>query len=436
MQAQNKYYPPDWDPSKGSLNEYAGKHHLGERVKKLKTEGKLVIRFEMPFNVWCTSCKSHIALAVRFNAEKQRVGMYHSTPIWEFTMSCHRCGGTMVVRTNPREDTYEMIRGIQRREDGRQPQYLPDDVDGDGGSVAAAVAGGAPDTSAAAHRERMGSDPMYRVEQAGKDAREAMVREPDLADLIELEGRRAESAEATAERARAAMRVRRAAAGAAERRLPSLTAAEEARAVAVMATARALLGAGKGVGGGSGTGSGTRVVSEDAVARAAEARILAQSPFAVAGGSAVPRAAGSEAETQTGAATAAAAVSAGGRVVVAARRKERPQQQGPHVNSEQKGPTGSAAAAAAPPTAALVAIGVKRGRDEGSGHPSPARAVPPAGGGLQGLVGYGSDSGSEDDEGTPASGSVNAAPSAAHGDVASSGSFVATGGAAPRSEVR
>lgn len=42
--AQQKYYPPEWDPSMGMLNKFHGTHHLRERAKKLKTEGIMVIR--------------------------------------------------------------------------------------------------------------------------------------------------------------------------------------------------------------------------------------------------------------------------------------------------------------------------------------------------------------------------------------------------------
>uniref|UniRef100_A0A8C2SMS7 Probable splicing factor YJU2B n=1 Tax=Coturnix japonica TaxID=93934 RepID=A0A8C2SMS7_COTJA len=58
----NKYYPPDFDPAKhGSLNRYHGSHPLRERARKL-SQGILVIRFEMPFNIWCDGCKNHIGM--------------------------------------------------------------------------------------------------------------------------------------------------------------------------------------------------------------------------------------------------------------------------------------------------------------------------------------------------------------------------------------
>ena len=60
----NKYYPPDWRPEMGSINKYHGTHALRERANKLHL-GILVIRFEMPYNIWCEGCKNHIGMGVR-----------------------------------------------------------------------------------------------------------------------------------------------------------------------------------------------------------------------------------------------------------------------------------------------------------------------------------------------------------------------------------
>ena len=60
----NKYYPPDYDPSKGGLNKFQGTHALRERAKKIHL-GILVIRFEMPYNIWCDGCGNHIGMGVR-----------------------------------------------------------------------------------------------------------------------------------------------------------------------------------------------------------------------------------------------------------------------------------------------------------------------------------------------------------------------------------
>ena len=106
---QNFYYPPDFDPKKhGNINGYHGVHALRERANKI-SEGILIIRFaemfswaylngqcrfEMPFNIWCGSnaedtdpnvkgCRKHIGIGVRYNAEKTRVAMYYTTPVYQ-----------------------------------------------------------------------------------------------------------------------------------------------------------------------------------------------------------------------------------------------------------------------------------------------------------------------------------------------------------------
>ena len=54
------------------MNSFRKSHALGKRAKKLKSEGVLVVRFEMPFNVMCSGCSNTIAKGVRFNAEKRQ----------------------------------------------------------------------------------------------------------------------------------------------------------------------------------------------------------------------------------------------------------------------------------------------------------------------------------------------------------------------------
>ena len=42
--ADNFYFPPEWDPKKGSMNKQQGQHPLRERAKKID-QGILVIRY-------------------------------------------------------------------------------------------------------------------------------------------------------------------------------------------------------------------------------------------------------------------------------------------------------------------------------------------------------------------------------------------------------
>jgi coiled-coil domain-containing protein 130 len=115
MQPFNKYYPPDYD-GKSNINKMAGTHALGRRAHKLN-QGILIVRFEMPYNIWCSSCNNHIGQGVRFNAEKKRIGNYYSTPIWSFRMKCHLCSAWMEIKTDPEHTRYVIVEGAKKQSD-------------------------------------------------------------------------------------------------------------------------------------------------------------------------------------------------------------------------------------------------------------------------------------------------------------------------------
>merc|ERR1711991_874691 len=91
-----------------------GNHPLGKRGKK-SSQGIIVVRFELPWPIWCSSCESHIAKGKRFNAEKKQNGNYYSTKIWEFSMKCHLCDGLIVMRTDPQNRDYAVVSGAKRK---------------------------------------------------------------------------------------------------------------------------------------------------------------------------------------------------------------------------------------------------------------------------------------------------------------------------------
>ncbi|ORY87749.1 CWC16 protein, partial [Protomyces lactucae-debilis] len=108
MQGFNRYYPATYDPAdkahKGNLNRLAGKPAQSN-----------VVRFEMPFNVWCSHCSKLISQGNRFNASKRQAGRYLSTPIWHFTLKCHHCTGFIEIQTNPKETSYDVLSGGVRK---------------------------------------------------------------------------------------------------------------------------------------------------------------------------------------------------------------------------------------------------------------------------------------------------------------------------------
>lgn len=121
-----RYYPPDEDnPPQFNKNS----HPLGQRAKKIN-QGVLTVRFELPFAVWCQHCKPEaiVGQGVRFNAEKKRVGSYHSTPIWAFRMKHTACGGTWEIRTDPKNTEYIVVEGARKRDYGPEEKEAREEM--------------------------------------------------------------------------------------------------------------------------------------------------------------------------------------------------------------------------------------------------------------------------------------------------------------------
>lgn len=162
---QNKYYPPDYDPRVGGLNKFLGTHALRERAKKIHL-GIIIIRFEMPYNIWCEGCKNHIGMGVRYNAEKTKVGMYYSTSVYQFRMKCHLCDNYIVIKTDPGNLDYEIVSGAQRQENRWDPT--------ENGQIVA-------DTKEV--QRRLFDDPMYKLEHVAADVQKGSDAKPRLATL-------------------------------------------------------------------------------------------------------------------------------------------------------------------------------------------------------------------------------------------------------------
>ncbi|KAL8925299.1 MAG: hypothetical protein Q9208_003589 [Pyrenodesmia sp. 3 TL-2023] len=109
--------PLSLDPS---FELTTNRHALGSRARKAPL-GILTVRFEMPFPIWCTTCKPNpmiIGQGVRFNAEKKKVGNYLSTPIYSFRMKHTACGGWIEIRTDPKNTAYVVTEGARKRDTG------------------------------------------------------------------------------------------------------------------------------------------------------------------------------------------------------------------------------------------------------------------------------------------------------------------------------
>lgn len=95
----NKYYPPDYDPSKVP------------RVKRKSKQND--VRIMAPFNLKCNTCGNYIANATKFNAKKEAVEdeSYNKLIIFRFYIKCPRCMATIIFRTNPKQQNYEIEHG-------------------------------------------------------------------------------------------------------------------------------------------------------------------------------------------------------------------------------------------------------------------------------------------------------------------------------------
>ncbi|OQR92555.1 hypothetical protein THRCLA_08674 [Thraustotheca clavata] len=186
--ADNFYYPPGWRPEKGSINKYQKSHPLGKRAKDIK-DGILVVRFEMPFDVWCTHCETHIgkvfnalkdaytSRGVRYNAKKSKVGMYHTTILYQFELTCATCKGIMIVQNDPEARGYKLVSGIRKKVQvddipvGSHDDETIEQLNGPEVGIAKAA------------------DPFYRLEHDKKDKEVAKKRSVGLQDLISHQDR-------------------------------------------------------------------------------------------------------------------------------------------------------------------------------------------------------------------------------------------------------
>lgn len=166
--AVNKYYPPDWDPSKGSANRHQKSHPLRHRAKRID-EGILVIRFEMPYNIVCLKCENYIAMGVRYNAEKSKVGQYYTSPIFKFRMKCHLCDNFFEIQSDPAKFDYNILSGARKQV---RPSYTEADTDGPQEIVI--------DED---DRKRRLTDAMFRLEKQAEDKIRGDSQLPRLHDI-------------------------------------------------------------------------------------------------------------------------------------------------------------------------------------------------------------------------------------------------------------
>eukprot|EP00930_Biecheleria_cincta_P005300 TRINITY_DN106220_c0_g1_i1.p1 TRINITY_DN106220_c0_g1~~TRINITY_DN106220_c0_g1_i1.p1 ORF type:complete len:316 (+),score=62.32 TRINITY_DN106220_c0_g1_i1:126-1073(+) len=188
--ADTFHYPQEWDPSRGSLDQFQRRkgfeHHLGKHRVKNLDRGVLLIRFEMPFKVQCLRCGLYINQGTRYDADKKKVDMYFSSPVYRFVMRCgnivdprHSADGTahcnqrLAVRTDPKNDDYFLEEGLRRKVD------VWDSKDSETIELLD------PETN-----RQMAADPLFRVEKTLRDRQKEKSEKERLADLQDLQAER------------------------------------------------------------------------------------------------------------------------------------------------------------------------------------------------------------------------------------------------------
>ncbi|POY73675.1 hypothetical protein BMF94_3210 [Rhodotorula taiwanensis] len=99
----NKYFPPDFDPSKIPR-------------RKMPKDKQQVVRLMAPFSMRCNTCGEYIYKGKKFNARKETVQgeEYYGIKIFRFYIKCTQCSSEITFKTDPKNSDYTCEHGAQR----------------------------------------------------------------------------------------------------------------------------------------------------------------------------------------------------------------------------------------------------------------------------------------------------------------------------------
>ena len=97
----NKYFPPDFDPTKIPKQE----KRVTDRLKE-----KFVVRMMLPMSVRCQTCGEYMYKGKKFNSRKETVegaeGQYLGIQIFRFYFKCVTCSAEFTIKTDPQNMDY------------------------------------------------------------------------------------------------------------------------------------------------------------------------------------------------------------------------------------------------------------------------------------------------------------------------------------------
>ncbi|PUU80667.1 CWC16 protein [Tuber borchii] len=100
-----KYYPPDFDPSK--IVRHKGPKPTGPKQQ--------TVRLMAPFSMKCLNCGEFIYKGRKFNARKEHSGeKYYNISIFRFYIRCTRCSSEVTFKTDPKNMDYTCEKGAIR----------------------------------------------------------------------------------------------------------------------------------------------------------------------------------------------------------------------------------------------------------------------------------------------------------------------------------